>query len=523
MPDPQGSLPTSVTDPSGAVLYSHQRDNPEDMFTPEQNLARNKAWAKPGPYNTSLPPQQEQQFQGWVKNNNVNWNNDDQSYDMRGFWKAQQAGDPRAKSSIDPNDGRLHFPDLWKTPYEATFSNESMYAQPNAPRWVNQGGDNWSYQLPNGHVIYDDVSGRWHGLPPSGIGNILRGAGTAIAGDIMDLAHGIWEAGPGTMGKVWSGQLQPGTPEATDAALGTSLTMAFSGAPEGALRTGLGPLWHGAARELEGGRFSPMRIGSGEGYHGEGYGAYVSEAQKVAEWYQREYGEFPKEISDLARRHLAEEYPAGARWSTSTGLSHTFTGEPQDYAAMVKKLDLDPSKPRSWVLAAARLADFEAPSPGGALYQLKYPGAEVEHFLRWDKPLKEQSDYVKQRLRRLGIDENATVPKGWEPHGYERGPRRGNKMGDMDGNNLYSYLGTKYGNWQTKEGVNPSGDPKTAAVMRLVGIRGTRYPSGGMSGRQGAFNYSVFSPEALDVIKKYGIGALLIGGGTAATGAGDRE
>lgn len=143
-----------------------RQGSPGDMFTPQENLQRNQQWALPGPYNTTLQPHEEQQFQQWVKQNNVNWNNNDLSYDMRGFWKAQQAGDPEAKSVIVPEDkNRVHYPDRWKTPYEATFSAGSMWAKPNAPRWVQLGKDHWQYQMPDGHVIYDDQSRRWHGLP----------------------------------------------------------------------------------------------------------------------------------------------------------------------------------------------------------------------------------------------------------------------------------------------------------------------------------------------------------------------
>ena len=170
----------SVTDPSGASLYGRpniqlpdvtvtpQRDNPEDMFTPQQNFTRNQGWARPGPYGTTLSPQEEQQFQQWAQQQGLHmedYSGPQAVYDMRGFWKAQQAGDPRARTDINPNDQRRHFPDIWKTPYAATFSNESMYAQPSAPRWVHRGGNAWDYVLPDGHVIYSDQSGRWYGVP----------------------------------------------------------------------------------------------------------------------------------------------------------------------------------------------------------------------------------------------------------------------------------------------------------------------------------------------------------------------
>src|SRR4249920_2203507 len=84
-------------------------------------------YAKPGSYTTKLPRPDEAKFQQWVKTNNVPWQDSPTAdYDMRGYWKAQQGGDPNAKQA-----GNLHFPDTYKTPYHKTFSNESKYALPN--------------------------------------------------------------------------------------------------------------------------------------------------------------------------------------------------------------------------------------------------------------------------------------------------------------------------------------------------------------------------------------------------------
>lgn len=83
-------------------------------------------------YTTQLTPDEEQNFQNWVKTNNIPWQDVPKAdYDMRGYWKAQQSGDPNAKRSTE----NQHFPDTWKTPYHKTFSNESMYAPPDAPHW----------------------------------------------------------------------------------------------------------------------------------------------------------------------------------------------------------------------------------------------------------------------------------------------------------------------------------------------------------------------------------------------------
>lgn len=86
---------------------------------------------QPNLYSTILGPQQEQQFQSWVSQNKIPWQDSPAAdYDMRGFWKAMVSGDPNAKRA-----GNLHFPDTYKTPYHQTFSNQSIYSGPDAPHW----------------------------------------------------------------------------------------------------------------------------------------------------------------------------------------------------------------------------------------------------------------------------------------------------------------------------------------------------------------------------------------------------
>lgn len=118
-------------------------------------------YAKPGPYKTQLAPQEESQFQQWVKQNNVPWQDTPTAdYDMRGYWRAMASG--KAKQSLNANDKTMHFPDTYKTPYHKSFSNESMYALPNAPKWNEQD------QLVDskGHVVFDERATNQPQQPP---------------------------------------------------------------------------------------------------------------------------------------------------------------------------------------------------------------------------------------------------------------------------------------------------------------------------------------------------------------------
>ena len=123
-----------------------------------ENLARNSAHSTQGPYRTTLNPMQEWKFRQWVRENDVPFqpNRLLQDYDMRGFYSALQSGDPRAQSVVDPHDKQMHYPDFWKTPYHETFSAESQWATPDAPRWQD---DRYLVDR-DGNVLFDAAKAR---------------------------------------------------------------------------------------------------------------------------------------------------------------------------------------------------------------------------------------------------------------------------------------------------------------------------------------------------------------------------
>lgn len=118
-----------------------------EMLSPEEGVDIEPS------YHTPLSPENEQKFLRWVKDTGVPFDNSGESdYDMRGFWRALQQGDPDAQTAVSAFDGKLHFPDTYKTPYHRTFSNESIYASPDAPHWE---GDKLIDK--NGKVIADET------------------------------------------------------------------------------------------------------------------------------------------------------------------------------------------------------------------------------------------------------------------------------------------------------------------------------------------------------------------------------
>lgn len=121
----------------------------------QANFDRNKKWSRPGNYRTDLGDQ-EPAFQKWVQDNKVPFDvnkTGPDDYDMRGFWKGAQTGDPRANTAPNPNDGQIHYDDKWKTPYHKSFSSESQWAKPNAPTWNDK---DQLVDPSNGGVVFDE-------------------------------------------------------------------------------------------------------------------------------------------------------------------------------------------------------------------------------------------------------------------------------------------------------------------------------------------------------------------------------
>lgn len=127
---------------------------PVDPSSPAGLFARNSAYAVQQPsYQTTLSPADEAQFQSWVTTNKVPFDPSATSdYDMRGFYKGLQTGNPNALTAINQNDGQMHYSDYWKTPYHKSFSAESQYATVGAPSWNSKD----QLVLPNGNVVYDE-------------------------------------------------------------------------------------------------------------------------------------------------------------------------------------------------------------------------------------------------------------------------------------------------------------------------------------------------------------------------------
>ncbi len=100
-------------------------------------------------YQTYLKPKDEAMFNIWLQQNQIPFRDaPDADYDMRGYFQALRNGDERAVQA-----GNGHFPDVWKTPFHKTFSDESIYADENAPSWTGDDAAGWRLVSKQGKVL----------------------------------------------------------------------------------------------------------------------------------------------------------------------------------------------------------------------------------------------------------------------------------------------------------------------------------------------------------------------------------
>ena len=133
----------SIIAPEEAGLLAAPSASAQPLQPPAAVASSRPPFVQPPNASTTLSDNDEMRFQSWLRSNKVNFDprsapGQPTDYDMRGFWQRQQQGDPLAQNRVDPNDNRMHYPDVWKTPSHETFGAESMYStSPNAPQWVN--------------------------------------------------------------------------------------------------------------------------------------------------------------------------------------------------------------------------------------------------------------------------------------------------------------------------------------------------------------------------------------------------
>jgi hypothetical protein len=215
-------------------------------------------------------------------------------------------------------------------------------------------------------------------------------------------------------------------------------------------------VYHGSPHRFDQPRMD--RIGTGEGGQAFGYGLYFAELEPVAREYR--IGQF-----SLSDPHIqATAYLDAAGGNRQTALARL--------AADMDRLSRHPEYIQS-LERAADLLRTERFRPTGHMYEANLH-ARPEQFLDWDRRLADQSEAIRDALRRSGHDVL--------PH--------------ETGESAYHAIANR---------LLGGNQEQASAALGRFGIPGIRYLDAGSRGvREGTHNYVVWSPEIIEMLRRYG-------------------
>jgi hypothetical protein len=215
------------------------------------------------------------------------------------------------------------------------------------------------------------------------------------------------------------------------------------------------------------GRFDMSKIGTGEGAQAYGRGLYFAEAENVAKGYRQRsgvqsgFGNYA--ITDSVARNIRKrmtEADESGNYLAAGAIDELLTGDfspDQIRRTLQEDLDVEGLDPT----ATLKLFDDavqEARSFKGSMYEVDID-ATPDEFLDYNKPINQQSEYVRAALERAGINSESSAIAG--PMALEQ-----------------------------------------ESQLLSQGIKGIKYAEG--NGR-GTSNYVVFDDKLISIAKKYGV------------------
>ena len=282
--------------------------------------------------------------------------------------------------------------------------------------------------------------------------------------------------------------------------------------------------YHGSPYDFD--KFDIGKIGTGEGAQMYGRGLYFAETPDVARSYRDELTEVPfeyqvdgKPVSEMYNDalknedyELAEVLEQVQLHDTPTDLKQRFTteaGYSQKTEDYVKGLDYDNIKgfdPDGNEVALGRQYEVEI-------------AADPEMMLDYQSPLVDQPKAVQDAYKSIFFDR------------YQRDDVLSELFPTVDDMDMQSVglLGRSTGGQAYKTLASTLGSEQAANEALLkAGIPGVKYLDlgsrfGAKSLRDATNNYVIFDDETINILRKYGLLAPLVGGGTAAAVMGADE
>lgn len=168
--------------------------------------------------------------------------------------------------------------------------------------------------------------------------------------------------------------------------------------------------WHGSPHDHN--KFDSSKIGTGEGAQAYGFGLYFSGARSVAEYYRDALrGKSGYDLSAKAQE-FGFEINAGQRGEV---VRQVQAGKDDGSSAkrIAKRIQNAKSSMRDIDSAALeRLVSDFMDNGYGKLYQVELAPSEDE-YLDWDKPLSEQSEFVREAIASIEQKQITELPSGF--------------------------------------------------------------------------------------------------------------
>jgi len=325
--------------------------------------------------------------------------------------------------------------------------------------------------------------------------------------------RGLW-----TGGQAWEGG-HPTTKGVADAAQQVASNF------EGGIKA-----FHGSPHSFE--RFDTSKIGTGEGAQAYGHGLYFAENEGVAQGYKRDLAQT---ITVDGKPILQSNKVVGSTGDRSLDDILIAHGGDLDSAIADHKSHMATLTPGQITRGGVdrQLAQLEAlrgrvdSRNTGHMYEVDI-NADPERMLHWDKPLSEQSQYVRDALSKLSPDLMPHLqgtlrgaldnPNGPAATRFATGDRIYRELADA-----HSRMAGDPTFYETPQGKAVKSSIEGAAqTLREAGIPGIRYlDQNSRTAGEGTHNVVVFDADTINLLRKYGIAGLGIGLGATATQGGE--
>lgn len=249
-------------------------------------------------------------------------------------------------------------------------------------------------------------------------------------------------------------------------------------------------VYHSSPHKFD--RFDMSKIGTGEGNQAFGYGLYAAESPKVS----GQGGEYWRTFIDKMKagpERTASFALMASKWNREEAIKRLEKNAEyhEDKAIPGKWANGPDFEEGSRLLAQESRQAIEMLKSGESIAPHTYDvtiKAHSDHFLDWDKPLSDQSEFVKNALNDFVEREKSYM---------ERYPN--SRMGNPFGSNIYESNFLVPGKYRDKR----------AASKALLdrGIVGIKYLDAGSRDKGvGTHNYVVFDDKLLDIKRRYEMG-----------------